>query len=309
MGGQGKTELCKQFIHQNTSPSPSFITWLHGDSYQQLSSSIQNLAQFLTLSIIDASGKPLQIKQQILQISTHFKNLCPSNAIWLIIIDNVDEEYPSEFEEILNLLINLVEIQSFVLITSRRNNIFPGYIQQLRLQTMTPTDAHLLVKNILSNSSDDDISILCETLGNHALALQQASAFILQKQHTTIKGSSYSIQDYVVEFKGSQETILQHPIKFSNYDKTIHSIVQTTLVAIRGNDIPEQSTGRAWREEIGIILGLIHPDGIHIETSHKLVQTLKKAFIDSENQSYADWTEENTEVAVTSQIFPHKCEQ
>ncbi len=71
LGGEGKTELVKKFIHQNPVPSPSFITWLNGDNFQQLSTSIQKLAQFLKLSI--ASGKPLQIRELIQQISTHVK--------------------------------------------------------------------------------------------------------------------------------------------------------------------------------------------------------------------------------------------
>jgi hypothetical protein len=73
MGGEGKTELVKKFIHQNPEPCPSFITWLNGDNFQQLSSSIQKLAQFLKLPVNDAAGKPLQIKQLIQQISAHIK--------------------------------------------------------------------------------------------------------------------------------------------------------------------------------------------------------------------------------------------
>jgi AAA+ ATPase superfamily predicted ATPase len=73
LGGEGKTELVKKFIHQNPVPSPSFITWLNGDNFQQLSTSIQKLAQFLKLPVNDASGKPLQIRELIQQISIHVK--------------------------------------------------------------------------------------------------------------------------------------------------------------------------------------------------------------------------------------------
>ncbi len=59
MGGQGKSELCKKFIHENPNPLPSFIIWLRGDTYPQILSSFQDLAQFLKMSINDATGKSI----------------------------------------------------------------------------------------------------------------------------------------------------------------------------------------------------------------------------------------------------------
>jgi tetratricopeptide (TPR) repeat protein len=296
MGGQGKTELVKKFIHQYPSLSPSFITWLNGDSYQQLMTSFQNLAQFLNLSIHDADGKPLAIKPLILQIrgyiaaGSSIRAEGHENPVWFIIIDNVDEEY-SEFEKIMNVLIYEVDVKLFALITSRRNNILSGEVEQLELQTLAPPDAQQLIKNILLNSSDEDIVMLCEALGNHALALQQAGAYIRQKQRTSIKGRSYSIQDYLDEFKKTQDKILKHPLKLSNYDKTIHSIVQTTLDNIRNSKFPEDET--VWTEEVGFILGLVNPDCIHMKFLHNFILSYITI-----NSSADEWTEENTEAAI-----------
>ncbi len=68
MGGQGKTELCKKFIHENLKPSPSFLSWLRGDTYQQLGSSFQELAKFLNMSINDAAGKPIPTQSRLYRL-------------------------------------------------------------------------------------------------------------------------------------------------------------------------------------------------------------------------------------------------
>ncbi len=80
----------------------------------------------------------------IQNISNKIKSL-DSNPLWLIVIDNVDEEY-SEFEEILSTLLCEVDIQCFILLTSRRNNICPGETMQLQQQTLLPSDAQQLIK-------------------------------------------------------------------------------------------------------------------------------------------------------------------
>lgn len=82
----------------------------------------------------------------------------------------------------------------FVLVTSRRNDIFPGEAKQIQLDVLKKIDAHELILKFLYQPPIEEVMTLCSELENNALALRQAIAYI-KMQRRNIK--SYGINNYI----------------------------------------------------------------------------------------------------------------
>lgn len=239
MGGQGKTQLCRKFVQQLQEDNPSqLVTWFRGDTASDLFTSIIDFANELGLATSNSSGNPLPINEIIKNLERKLKP--NQNKSWLIVMDNVDEDYP-EFVQVAQQLFSM---KSFVLVSTRRTNVFAGDLPQLELQQLADKDANELVHNQIKDAKEEDIKLLCGTLGNHALALQAAVSYIRARKASSLKGKGYGISDYIMEFEQDKIELLMHELKVPKYDETIYLVVNKTLKLIKErNELVGQSTG------------------------------------------------------------------
>lgn len=256
MGGQGKTELCRKFITTlKTQESSLSVIWLGGDGASVLNSDIIRLAQFLRIPI---HGKPI-MTEILSQISAHF------STNWLLVIDNVDEMYP----DFLQTVSVLVRHGAFVIVTTRRLDIFSGEGLQMKLDILKSDEAQLLIQNNLDKTEKEDVKRLCHELGNHVLALRHAISYINAQKNENM--DFYGIKDYLDEL-ARDKSLLQNKVNFlDGYDQTIFLIVTRTLQTIHDN------YGRRGQSAVEImqILCLILPDGISMKALQKIVDAAK----------------------------------
>lgn len=265
MGGQGKTQLCRTFVQSFLKENSSrLVTWFNGNTASDLITSIADFADKQDLPTTNASGKLLPINEILDGIELKLKpTLAKNQGSWLVVIDNVNKKY-SDFEEIVE---QLISIQSLVLITTRRASIYAGHAAPLELQQLTLDDAKQLVSDQIKNSMEEDVELLCSTLGNHALALQAAVSFIGARKVLSSKGKGYGISDYINEFNRDKEKLFDHKLKLFNYKETMYIVVHKTLVLIKETD----NTVGPRAHQIMDVLCLVRPDGIENQYLSTLV--------------------------------------
>lgn len=272
IGGQGKTELCRQFIKTlKARDSPPSVIWLRGDTTNNLTTSITQLSLDLEIPVTN-DERPVQLKELIISLSDKISD----NGIngWLLVIDDVNEMY-LEFLQAVHISISH---GAFVLITSRRIDILSGEARQMPLNVLKEEDAHSLSDSLLAQPSNEDVGALCRELGNHALSLRQAISYISAQRNEN--KSSYGIRDYLDEL-AKDKTLLGSKVNFiDGYDQTIYFIVTRTLQTIH------QSYG--WTGHLAVeivqILCLARPTGISAQCLQKIVEATQISDVDSEIQ-------------------------
>jgi DNA-binding CsgD family transcriptional regulator/tetratricopeptide (TPR) repeat protein len=183
LGGVGKTEIAKNFIH-NISFHPSngynLRFWFSAENLGQLLESYSSLGQ--KLGITKISSPPEEIIAEI-------KNWFESHRGWLIVYDNA-ENFDS--------LINFIPHQGgHILITSRHRH-WPNSVE---INPMKEEDAISFVHKILGRHVNvQDIKLLVNRLKNLPLAISQAGAYILRNGKT--------IRDYLVEYDLEEKKLL-----------------------------------------------------------------------------------------------------
>lgn len=266
IGGQGKTELCRQFCKNfDNKLSPPTVTWLNGSNGSILESSIRRLAQSLQIPISN-EGAPVPFNEIIVKISD--KITAKSSNGWVVVIDDVDETY----EELKS--IQIIEHCAFVLITSRRADILLGETKlQINLDVLDKDDAMRFVRIRLSQpQTDADIEALCQELGNHALALRQAVYFINAQQE--LDPNCCGIRDFIDIFTQDcpDWNLLQDIIFEDWHDKNIYKIVNRTMAKIQENHGPIGQKAAKLME----ILSLMKSEGIPVECFKKFLKIVKR---------------------------------
>lgn len=264
LGDKEKLRFVKKFIEDLTriNSSPPIITWLQGSSPQELISSITEFAVFLNIPTTDHTNRPIPLYLLMEQIASKVISKV-TNSGWLIVLDNVDQEY----EDCATVVKILLQNDGFVVLTSRKNDIYAGEVYQLSLPTLLPADSLKLVNNSLENVIETDVTLLCEELGHHALALQQSVAYIRENRQKSVIGNDYNIPNFLEELKDNRKIILQHALKLADYDQTILTIVQLSLSSISNNYGDVGSLVKT----VAVILGVVRPDGIHLHILQNLV--------------------------------------
>lgn len=184
LGGVGKTEIAKNFIHNisfHPSNGYSLRFWFSAENLGQLLESYSSLGQ--KLGITNISSPPEEIIAEI-------KNWFESHRNWLIVYDNA-ENFDS--------LINFIPHQGgHILITSRHRH-WPNSVE---INSMKEEDAISFVHKILGRHVNiQDIKILVNKLKNLPLAISQAGAYILRNGKT--------IKDYLVEYDLEEKRLLE----------------------------------------------------------------------------------------------------
>jgi tetratricopeptide (TPR) repeat protein len=164
LGGIGKTQMAIQYAHLNRTDY-SRIFWLRGENVTTLTSDFASLAWLLNLPEHQQRDQELVIEGVIRWLRL------PEHGRWLLVVDNLGEKVTEELERRLP-----PGLPGHVLVTSRRP------IWEVRL-ALHPLPMDVAAGFLLDRTEQKDTAgaeAVAEKLGRLPLALEQASAYIVQ---------------------------------------------------------------------------------------------------------------------------------
>jgi Tetratricopeptide repeat len=176
LGGMGKTRLAIEYalMHENDYTALLFV---HAGSPELLKTNIANLSDPLIMNLPEHTAQDEEIKYAAVI------NRLNEYPDWLLILDNADTAAAAEkVEEVFAAL-----QQGHVLITTRIDNWSPQ-IKKKRLGVLNRKDAIAFLLETTYNDRekrDDDNEVagtIADDLGDLALALEQARAYIVTKE-------------------------------------------------------------------------------------------------------------------------------
>ncbi len=261
LGGIGKTELVKKYIEEHSKNYDNNIIWINAATYETMVQSFLRLAK-------DLLGIPTEdrdIESIVRDIYTFF-----AKRKSLFVFDNA-EEYRSEGQDagisqfLPSHFLSSDDNKPSVLITSRNQKW--GDIKPLTLGTFTEPESIDFIRKALDvkdGSQEHEIKNLAETLQHFPLALQQAVAYIKERDIALKNvGLKFEISDYLKRYKEEAEKLLD--FKFpkdsdNSYTKTTFITWRITINKIKDNlEYGQQA------KEILDIIAYIAPDNIPVE--------------------------------------------
>ncbi|CAC5372905.1 unnamed protein product [Mytilus coruscus] len=218
LGGCGKTTLAIEFAWQSQEFYPAGIFWMSAETQHTLEDS------FATLAIdVDTTGKDFQ--ETFKKTLKWFSSL---NGRWLLVVDNVDDEYLSDSTKELLIGTWTRNTRGHIIITSRRE---PNEIEESMavksesciclnvFETQEGLDFLRRRTGIHCNNDDDTVMSLVEELGGLPLALEQAAAHI--------KSIKCSFNNYVSKFKKERLKLLKAAPSLMKINKSRLAIATT----------------------------------------------------------------------------------
>ncbi len=258
LGGIGKTELAKKYIEEHSKDYDNNIIWIKAETHETMGQSFLRLAR-------DPLGIPTEdrdIESIVRDIYAFF-----AKRKSLFVFDNA-EEYRSEGQDagisqfLPSHFLSSDDNKPSVLITSRNQKW--GDIKSLTLGAFTEPESIDFIRKALGikdGSQENEIKNLAETLQHFPLALQQAVAYIKERDIALKNvGLKFEISDYLKRYKEEAEKLLD--FKFpkdsdNSYTKTTFITWRITIDKIKDN--PEY--GQQAKEILDII-AYIAPDNI-----------------------------------------------
>ncbi|MDE5060476.1 tetratricopeptide repeat protein [Wolbachia endosymbiont of Drosophila burlai] len=258
LGGIGKTELAKKYIEEHSKDYDNNIIWIKAETHETMVQSFLRLAR-------DPLGIPTEdrdIESIVRDIYAFF-----AKRKSLFVCDNA-EEYRSEGQDagisqfLPSHFLSSDDNKPSVLITSRNQKW--GDIKSLTLGAFTEPESIDFIRKALGikdGSQENEIKNLAETLQHFPLALQQAVAYIKERDIALKNvGLKFEISDYLKRYKEEAEKLLD--FKFpkdsdNSYTKTTFITWRITIDKIKDN--PEY--GQQAKEILDII-AYIAPDNI-----------------------------------------------
>lgn len=183
MGGVGKTEIAKYFVHNAGKLSGKkyrYKFWFDSEKIDKITEQYIRLAKILKIDLdgLDTEESTAKITQWL---ETH--------SDWLLVYDNAES-----MESIMRLL---PQRGGDILITSRN----PNWQTVININIMTEKEAVYLLKGIIKKpDNENDIKSLVNTLGKLPLAVAQAGAYISRK--------GVSVKTYLDEYAQEQNRLL-----------------------------------------------------------------------------------------------------
>lgn len=242
LAGMGKTQLAKQFCHQNYA-SYNIVWWFDGS--KNLSDQFKNFAEeWNRYNPTD----PIPINDLSLEnLVNYVKNklrLTPHS--WLLVFDNVENKsvekyFPQRHGGAIG----------HIVVTSKNAT---GWLNSLSLTKFSRSDALKLLKKVLGDSRYLGINELAEVLNDYPLSVMQAAAYI--KTHPTV-----SVQDYKKMYQAMGDSLKsQRDLAMSNtnlldsYENADASAIKISLIQIQ----------KVNSEAYEILLLLAHPNNKEI---------------------------------------------
>ncbi|MBX9697427.1 MAG: hypothetical protein K2X53_05030 [Alphaproteobacteria bacterium] len=223
LAGMGKTQLAKQFCHQNYA-SYNIVWWFDGS--KNLSDQIKSFAEeWNRYNLTD----PIPIYDLSLEnLVNYVKNkLRVTPHSWLLVFDNVETKhsihnyFPSRHGKSLG----------HVLLTSKNST---GWISFIQLKKFSRVDSKKLLKKILQSLDNAQTTLLAETLSDYPLALMQAAAFI--KTNPSISPLNYTTLYHKTGLHTATHTMepkMDNGNILDNYESTAESALTLSLNKIK----------------------------------------------------------------------------
>ncbi|XP_063405158.1 uncharacterized protein LOC134688391 [Mytilus trossulus] len=200
LGGCGKTTLAIEFAWRSQEFYPAGVFWMSAETQDTLEDSLTILALD-----VDSTGK--DFRETLKKTLKWFSNL---NERWLLVVDNIDEEYLSDNTKELLLGSWKRSTRGHIIITSRRepNEVEESMVVKkedcITLNVFEIEEGLEFLKRrtgINCTNDDDTIMTLVEELGGLPLALEQAAAHI--------KSIKCAFSEYVNKFKKKRLKLLK----------------------------------------------------------------------------------------------------
>ncbi|XP_071133358.1 uncharacterized protein [Mytilus edulis] len=210
LGGCGKTTLAIEFAWRSHEFYPAGVFWISAETQDTLEDSLTTFA-----IDVDTTGKDFRET-----FKRTLKWLSCLNERWLLIVDNVDEEYLSDNTKELLVGTWKRNTRGHHIITSRREpnaieeSIVVKFEDCIILNVFEAQEGLHFLKNRTGkcfNSEDGIVISLVKELGGLPLALEQAGAHI--------KSIKCSFADYVIKFEKKRLKLLKAAPSVRNISK------------------------------------------------------------------------------------------
>jgi tetratricopeptide (TPR) repeat protein len=196
LGGVGKTQLAIQYAWKRLREFDA-VLWANANTPERFEAGLAALASVLRLHNFKDGEQSVQVRAVL--------DWLHDNSRWLLIADNVDDStaVKAVFEKLAPTL------QGDVLITSRLSR-WPVTVSCVPLDSLQVNDAALYLLNRVAKEnhkagSEADAKLLAEELGNLPLALEQATAFIIEAR--------WSFSRYREQFGKARPELLSYEIE------------------------------------------------------------------------------------------------
>lgn len=261
LGGIGKTELARKYIEKHSKDYDNNIIWINAATYEAMVQSFLELAD----NLLGIPTEDRNIKFIVRDIYAFF-----AKRKSLFVFDNA-EKYRSEGQDagisqfLPSHFLSSDDNKPSVLITSRNQKW--GDIKALPLGTFTETESIDFIRKALDirgGSQENEIKSLAETLQHFPLALQQAVAYIKERDIALKNvGLRFEISDYLKRYKEEAEKLLDFEFPEDSND----SYTETTFITwrITINKIKDNAEYGQQAKEILDIIAYIASDNIPVE--------------------------------------------
>ncbi|XCA33130.1 MAG: FxSxx-COOH system tetratricopeptide repeat protein [Wolbachia endosymbiont of Polyergus mexicanus] len=261
LGGIGKTELVRKYIEKHSKDYDNNIIWINAATYETIVQSFLRLAK----GLLGIPTEDRDIESIIRDIYAFF-----AKRKSLFVFDNA-EKYRSEGQDagisqfLPSHFLSSDNNKPSVLITSRNQKW--GDIKPLTLGTFTETESIDFIRKALGikdGSQESEIKSLAEALQHFPLALQQAVAYIKERDIALKNvGLKFEISDYLKRYKEEAEKLLD--FKFPK--DSDNSYTKTTFITwrITVNKIKDNAEYGQQAKEILDIIAYIASDNIPVE--------------------------------------------
>lgn len=225
LGGIGKTELARKYIEKHSKDYDNNIIWINAATYETIVQSFFRLAK----GLLGIPTEDRDIESIVRDIYAFF-----AKRKSLFVFDNA-EKYRSEGQDagisqfLPSHFLSSDDNKPSVLITSRNQKW--GDIEVLTLGIFKESiDFIRKALDIKDGSQENEIKNLAETLQHFPLALQQAVAYIKERDIALKNvGLRFEISDYLKRYKEEAEKLLDFKFPEDSND----SYTETTFITWR----------------------------------------------------------------------------
>jgi tetratricopeptide (TPR) repeat protein len=279
MGGIGKTELAIQYALKYENNYSGGICWLNVRGTNLAVEIIQfvQLQMGLEVPQKDAQGNVLTLEQQV---DWCWQNWQPPEGLVLVIFDDV-----TEYKDIKNLLPRTNNQRFKLLITTRRRNLDPNFVD-IPLDVLSEDDALSLLINILGEEDrriETEVQIqkakdLCKWLGYLPLGLELVGRYLVEEP-------DLSMADYLEELK--KQRLRNQALDPDSEDSGNKEITARLGVSAAFNLTWEKLDSKT--QEVGELLSLFAADTIawkYVESVSESLNWGKEDVRNAKNQLY-----------------------
>lgn len=228
LGGIGKTELVRQYIHMHHKSYHSII-WISAEP-EYIMESFRNLAKDeLQIKTRDANEGEKHVKSIIREVYQYFKG-----SRNLFVFDNADNMENLSTYLPFNYIIDGNECLPCIILTSRSRNVLVDEATVVDLHELKDEEAKEFVRKglgLTSSTDIDEIKHLTHKLECFPLALQEAIAYINEENVS----EDYSISCFLQEYEDKKVEVLNTSVSqgvHNTYKDTMFRIIQMTLQKI-----------------------------------------------------------------------------